>query len=99
MSTSPIDKDELFDVREIPCRVKHPLILERWNNLAVGESFVLMNDHDPVPLRYQFEALFPGAFTWAHLMKGPEVYQVRITRLAQNPAGACETPAGGCGGH
>ena len=99
MSTSPLAKDELFDVREIPCRVKHPLIMERWNALAVGESFVLMNDHDPVPLRYQFEALFPGAFTWVHLMQGPEAFQVRITRLAANPAGASAQIPGGCGGH
>lgn len=69
-----------FDVREIPCRVKHAQILQRWADLAVGEYFVLINDHDPVPLYYQFEAQFPDAFDWVYLRRGPEEYQVKITK-------------------
>ncbi len=78
---SQIPAEKIFDVRNIPCSVKHRQILDRWLALSVGDFFVLKNDHDPVPLRYQFQAEFSDAFTWEHLEKGPEVYQVKISKL------------------
>jgi uncharacterized protein (DUF2249 family) len=71
-----------FDVREIPCRVKHAQIFQRWSELPVGRHFVLINDHDPVPLYYQLAAQFEGEFTWEYLVRGPEEFQVKITRIA-----------------
>lgn len=89
-----------FDVREISCREKHALIFQRWNALPVGGHFVLVNDHDPVPLYYQFEGQFPGAFTWEYLLQGPDEFQVKITRLAATAAPAkLAPPTGGCGSH
>ena len=61
-----------MDVRPIPCSVKHGLIIKQWLDLAVGDHFILLNDHDPVPLYYQFAAQWPNAFTWEHLVKGPD---------------------------
>jgi uncharacterized protein (DUF2249 family) len=81
-----------FDVRVIPCRQKHALIFKRWAELPVGAHFVLVNDHDPVPLYYQFAAQFPGAFNWEYLLSGPDEFQVRITRLAESPTSAPITP-------
>lgn len=75
-----------FDLRVIPCRQKHALIFARWAELPVGGHFVLINDHDPVPLYYQFAAQFPGAFTWEYLVAGPSEFHVKITRLAASPA-------------
>ena len=80
-----------FDVRRIPCRVKHAQIFQRWADLAVGSHFVLVNDHDPVPLYYQFEALFPGAFAWEYLVDGPTEFHVKITRL--KPSAFATPPA------
>ncbi len=74
-----------FDVRRIPCRAKHAQIFQRWADLPVGGHFVLVNDHDPVPLYYQFQALFPGAFAWEYLIDGPVEFHVKITRLAPSP--------------
>jgi len=70
-----------MDVRPIPCSVKHGLIIRNWLQLAVGDHFILLNDHDPVPLFYQFSAQWPGTFTWEHLVKGPTEYRVKITKL------------------
>ncbi len=95
----PIDLNDpaRFDVREIPCRIKHAMIFQRWTELAVGAHFVLVNDHDPVPLYYQFAAQFPGAFTWDYLERGPEEFAVKITRLATAPATEPIAPStGGC---
>lgn len=83
-----------FDVRSIPCRVKHGMIFDRWRELAVGDFFVLVNDHDPVPLYYQFAAIFPSAFTWEYEARGPEEFAVRITRLAPDPEQAAVAPPG-----
>lgn len=81
-----------FDVRPIPCRQKHKMIFERWAALPVGEHFVLINDHDPVPLYYQFAVQFPGQFTWEYLVAGPEEFQVKITRMASAPDAAPLVP-------
>lgn len=87
-----------FDVRVIPCRQKHALIFARWTELPVGDFFVLINDHDPVPLYYQFAAQFPGAFNWEYLVAGPDEFQVKITRLAASPVRPAVVPPAKTGG-
>jgi uncharacterized protein (DUF2249 family) len=69
-----------LDVREVAPRVRHPLIFSTFDGLKAGESFVLVNDHDPKPLYYQFEAERHDQFRWEYLASGPEEWQVRITR-------------------
>jgi len=83
--TTPTHDPVPFDARRVPCRVKHAQIFQRWAELPVGGHFVLINDHDPVPLYYQFQALFPEAFEWEYLVDGPTEFQVRITRLRATP--------------
>lgn len=88
------DDSAVFDVRPIPCRVKHAQIFQRWLDLPVGQFFILLNDHDPVPLRYQFEAQFPGAFSWDYVEQGPEDFRVKITKLRSlDLASAAAAPA------
>jgi uncharacterized protein (DUF2249 family) len=89
MNTIPeIGADRMFDVRETPCSIKHGLIIENFVNLAVGEHFILRNGHDPVPLRYQFEAEFPGTFTWEYVHRLPEDVAVKISKIKTiEPAG------------
>lgn len=71
-----------LDVRpEQPAR-RHQLIFETYGALDPGESFELVNDHDPKPLYYQFAAEHAGEFVWYPLEEGPEVWRVRIGRTA-----------------
>jgi uncharacterized protein (DUF2249 family) len=88
-----IDDTTLFDVRPIPCRVKHAQIFQRWFDLPVGQHFVLLNDHDPVPLRYQLEAEYPGALSWEYLERGPDDFRVKITKLRAITAPTPKPPA------
>jgi uncharacterized protein (DUF2249 family) len=74
-------KNGHLDVRELPPARRHSLILETFNRLAAGESFVLMNDHDPKPLYYQFSYEYSGRFAWVYEEQGPEVWQVRIGKI------------------
>ena len=74
--------DRTIDVRtEIP-RVRHELIFTSFDELSVDTAFVLVNDHDPKPLYYQLAAENPGEFTWEYIEEGPEVWRVRIRRVA-----------------
>ena len=72
--------DTTLDVRqEIPAR-RHELIFETYHSLSPGNGFILVNDHDPKPLYYQFAAEHAGQFAWDYLEEGPEVWRVRIGR-------------------
>ncbi len=72
----------VLDVRALPPRERHPRIFSRFDALAPGTGFVLVNDHDPKPLYYQLAAERPGAFSWQYLEQGPEVWRVAIGRTA-----------------
>lgn len=72
--------DRVLDVREEIPRRRHELIFETFGTLAPDTAFILVNDHDPKPLKYQFEAENAGEFTWEYLEEGPEVWRVRIGR-------------------
>lgn len=72
----------VLDVRLLPPRQKHPTIFATYDALQPGTSFVILNDHDPVPLRYQFMAERGEAFTWRYLEQGPELWRVEIGRQA-----------------
>jgi uncharacterized protein (DUF2249 family) len=69
-----------LNVREIIPRERHPLIFRTFDELAKGDSFVLVNDHDPKPLYYQFLHEREGLFSWQYLEEGPEEWRVKITR-------------------
>ncbi len=76
-----MSSDQTLDIRsEIPRR-RHELIFETYGKLGSGDGFVLVNDHDPKPLYYQFEAEHTGEFSWDYLEEGPEVWRVRIGRV------------------
>ena len=69
-----------LDVREIPPRERHPRIFALFDGLEPGQGFILVNDHDPKPLHYQFQAERPGQVDWTYLEEGPEVWRVRIAK-------------------
>lgn len=73
-------KDHELDVRSEPPARRHTLIFETYGGLGAGQGFVLINDHDPKPLYYQFEAEHTGQFSWDYLESGPETWRVRIGR-------------------
>ena len=69
-----------LDVRLIPHAERHTTIFGRLEALQTGESLVIVNDHDPKPLRYQTSALWPDTFEWDYLESGPEQWRISITR-------------------
>ena len=69
-----------LDVRPLPPPQRHSEISSTFNALEADEAFVLVNDHDPKPLLYQFQAEHPGAFEWSVLEAGPERFRIEIRR-------------------
>ena len=90
-----LTNDKVLDVRPIPCSVKHGLIIKTWFSLPVGDFFVLLNDHDPVPLRYQFEAEFGDSFRWEYLERGPQDFRVKISKVTSVQPVTLDSPCGG----
>ncbi len=78
---TPTDTTTL-DLRAISPRDRHALIFARFDTLKTGESLQLLNDHEPRPLRTQFEDRSPGQYSWSTLEAGPAQWRIRITRLA-----------------
>jgi uncharacterized protein (DUF2249 family) len=76
-----LETPEVLDVREIPHGRRHPRIFGTYARLTPGRSFVLVNNHDPKPLRREFQATFPDQFGWDYLETGPDRWQVRISVL------------------
>lgn len=74
--------EKTIDVRTIVPRDRHPLIFQTFDSLQVGESFILVNDHEPRPLYYQFMHERPEQFEWDYIEQGPMVWQVRISKKA-----------------
>ncbi|MBE2223728.1 MAG: DUF2249 domain-containing protein [Anaerolineae bacterium] len=75
MSNEPV-----LDIRPIAPMNRHPLIFDKFAALETGDGFILVNDHDPKPLYYQFQAELTDQFTWEYLEQGPQAWRVRIGR-------------------
>jgi uncharacterized protein (DUF2249 family)/hemerythrin-like domain-containing protein len=70
----------------MPPRQRHPEIFRKFDALAPGQAFVLVNDHDPKPLLYQLQNERPRAFEWSVLEAGPERFRVEIFRRSEPSA-------------
>lgn len=76
--------EKILDVREMAPKERHPKIFGTFKELKPGESFVLINDHEPKPLLYQFQAEHHGEFDWWVLEQGPQAWRVAIAKREVN---------------
>lgn len=73
--------DSLF-IPDLQPALKHPTVFKKFDSLKGGESFELINDHDPIPLFYELKAERGDVFEWKKLENGPEVWRVEISKTA-----------------
>lgn len=76
------ETDKTLDVRELPPPKRHSLIFQTFDELEENSFFILVNDHDPKPLYYQFMHEREGMVNWEYVESGPQVWRVRITKTA-----------------
>jgi uncharacterized protein (DUF2249 family) len=70
-----------LDVCSLPRAQKHPTIFRLLEELSLGETLRISNDHDPQPLRLALERSGPGAFAWEYLERGPDRWRVDIRKI------------------
>jgi len=88
----------IIDAREISPWQRHTTIMESFDNLAQGEAFLLIADHDPIPLFRQFESSRANQFGWNYVEKGPEAWKIEISRTTSAKPQTDGNCCGHCGG-
>ena len=71
----------VLDVRTIEPKYRHQTIFSKFDELETGDSIILVNDHDPKPLHYQFNVERADGFSWQYLMSGPNEWKVEIKKV------------------
>ena len=70
-----------LDLRPMPPFERHEKIFQIWDSMKGGETLKIINDHDPKPLRYQFEVEYKNKYEWEYEKSGPKDWIVNIKRL------------------
>ena len=73
--------DVRLDVRPIPPPQRHPKIFAMFDALPPGRTLVLVSDHEPRPLRAEFDHKRPGTHRWVQRHLGDGRWEVRLTHL------------------
>lgn len=58
--------------------LKHDTIFKVFEHLQPGESFIIHNDHDPLPVRFQLQQMYGKVFTWEYIEEGPQWWDIRV---------------------
>ena len=78
--------EKILNVSLLEPKLKHPTVFSWFDALEDGQSFILLNDHDPIPLFYEMKAERGEVFDWEKIENGPEVWRVVITKKAGEKA-------------
>ena len=71
---------EELDMRVLIPIERHRTLIQLFKELAVGDSFVFINDHDPIPLFYEFRSIYGDVVGWEYLNRGGREWKVKVTR-------------------
>jgi uncharacterized protein (DUF2249 family)/quercetin dioxygenase-like cupin family protein len=80
-----------LDLRQTPRERRHSTVVYAFDTLGVGESFLLVNDHDPQPLHAQMEQLRQGELAWEYEVQGPYEFRIKVSRIARSVVQLQET--------
>lgn len=72
---------DALDVRVFVPIERHRMLLRMFAELPVGDSFRFINDHDPLPLYYEFRSIHGDVVGWEYITRGGIDWQVEVTRL------------------
>lgn len=75
-----IKTPEELDVRTLVPIKRHEKLLKLFKELPVEESFIFINDHDPIPLYYEFRSVYGDVVGWEYLNRGGREWKVKVTR-------------------
>ena len=90
-------RGRVLDLRQAPRERRHSTVFYAFDTLGVGDSFFLVNDHDPQPLHAQMEQLRPGELSWEYELRGPYEFRIKVSRVAPAAAPPPDTVMAVCG--
>lgn len=73
-----------LDVRPISIADRHRRIFELFDKLGDGQGFLLITDHEPRPLRAEFEQTRTGRFTWRQRCVGSGHWEAVIGKIRRS---------------
>jgi uncharacterized protein (DUF2249 family) len=77
----------VIEAQKIPAQDRHPFIFQSFDNLQGGDSLIIINTHDPIPLLRQLQEDRPEQFSHEYLLQGPKEWRVRISKIKKE--GCC----------
>ncbi|TAM75432.1 DUF2249 domain-containing protein [bacterium] len=87
----------LIDVRSIPTWLRHREIFAAFDALRPGEELQLSTDHEPRPLRFEFDRQREGRFVWLQRQHSDDDWVVTIRRIdSEGRDGSLEDFLGRC---
>ncbi|MBS1777194.1 MAG: DUF2249 domain-containing protein [Bacteroidetes bacterium] len=75
---------EELDVRVLIPIQRHEKLIQLFKELPVHESFIFINDHDPLPLFYEFRSIYGDVVGWEYLNRGGREWKVKVTRTEES---------------
>ena len=71
-----------LDIRELPPSDRHPKIHDAFADLDSGETLEIVNDHEPKPLFYEFQAEVEAFDAEAYEVekRGPTEFVARLPK-------------------
>jgi uncharacterized protein (DUF2249 family) len=82
---SMTDVTARLDVRAYPTWDRHSRVFAGFDALPIGGRLIVVTDHEPRPLRYEFDRLRADAFVWDQEMLDEEQWSVTIRRVQCEP--------------
>ncbi|MBS1628347.1 MAG: DUF2249 domain-containing protein [Bacteroidetes bacterium] len=76
--------NEELDVRVLIPIKRHELLIKLFKELPVNENFIFINDHDPLPLFYEFRSIYGDVVGWEYLNRGGREWKVKVTRIEES---------------
>lgn len=67
-----------MDVRALPIWQRHPKIFDAFDCLREGGELRIISDHEPRPLRSEFERTRAGRYVWLQHMLNNELWEVTL---------------------
>ena len=72
---------EELDMRVLVPIERHKKLIQLFKELPVGNYFIFINYHDPIPLYYEFRSIYGDVVGWEYLHKGGREWKVKVTRI------------------
>lgn len=77
---------ETLNVAALVPFFKNQIVLNRFDHLSEGGFFLINNNTDPLPIYYRLLVERGSIFKWQYLKQGPELWEVRISKLKKEKA-------------